>query len=645
MITGDVVAYDQVISTTCNLILEESDKLYKKEQWEKYLTCVESCFKINGSSHKTPSWATAQLYFRMGKSYNKMGNLEKAHEFYEKVESIKWAQIEGKNDNHYRAKSLQHRSQLMTASKNYQLAILYINKAIEITVSESYPGHHQKKIYHFYVTRFNIFLQLMISEPPSKSNRDTIAKWNQILLGDLSDVVWLCTDNVHLVHTCLKCIKEFNNGKMISIDLYDSKYTLEEVQIKNGLNKESCFISRCQYLMLFERHLMEKYYLCRQLSNHYYYLDHSSQNAVQWDCLIMEGYYSDKDVLTMGEKDKLCFYTLVCEVCCSLSEYYSNKNYSAYDKHIALEYLNEGLYILDKYKDIDKSNELFKDFLRKRASLSVGIGNDSINDLEDREKEQEKEKENKNKNKNVTEDFEDFYFDSVSVEKINNDNKNDHVTDDSKKPINPIHQSKKAENDVDVDVNDVDGRFKNMNSHVSFVKLSVFDMCDYLTSLGSAYLQYIETFTDNGIDGATFVQLNDYDLHELLQIENRLHRVRLLNDITRYNNDSKKLVANNNNNNININNNNNKKVSSSSSLIEKQKEVNKAENVDNNNTNNKENDDDEEKLCVICLDANKSMAFTPCGHLCCCKKCGMLETLKTCPICRITIKNRQTIFS
>ncbi len=46
---------------------------------------------------------------------------------------------------------------------------------------------------------------------------------------------------------------------------------------------------------------------------------------------------------------------------------------------------------------------------------------------------------------------------------------------------------------------------------------------------------------------------------------------------------------------------------------------------------------DDAQLCVICLDAKRQTVNIPCGHLLCCKTCGVLQT--TCPICRAPIKD------
>jgi len=42
---------------------------------------------------------------------------------------------------------------------------------------------------------------------------------------------------------------------------------------------------------------------------------------------------------------------------------------------------------------------------------------------------------------------------------------------------------------------------------------------------------------------------------------------------------------------------------------------------------------EEEKLCVVCQDAEKVMAFVPCGHKCACERCSV--GLEACPLCRL----------
>ena len=44
----------------------------------------------------------------------------------------------------------------------------------------------------------------------------------------------------------------------------------------------------------------------------------------------------------------------------------------------------------------------------------------------------------------------------------------------------------------------------------------------------------------------------------------------------------------------------------------------------------------DEDACVICLENEKTHAFTQCGHMCVCETCGLkiMRTTRSCPICR-----------
>ena len=56
----------------------------------------------------------------------------------------------------------------------------------------------------------------------------------------------------------------------------------------------------------------------------------------------------------------------------------------------------------------------------------------------------------------------------------------------------------------------------------------------------------------------------------------------------------------------------------------------------------------EEKLekltCKLCMDAEVTTAFTPCGHLCCCQACASNGALVECPICRGHIASKMRIY-
>ena len=46
----------------------------------------------------------------------------------------------------------------------------------------------------------------------------------------------------------------------------------------------------------------------------------------------------------------------------------------------------------------------------------------------------------------------------------------------------------------------------------------------------------------------------------------------------------------------------------------------------------------DEDTCVVCMDAEKTHSFVPCGHKCVCKTCG--ETLRNkCPICKQKVQS------
>ncbi len=52
----------------------------------------------------------------------------------------------------------------------------------------------------------------------------------------------------------------------------------------------------------------------------------------------------------------------------------------------------------------------------------------------------------------------------------------------------------------------------------------------------------------------------------------------------------------------------------------------------------------EQAYCVICMDAESTYAFVPCGHKCVCEDCaGQIKD--KCPICRAKIRDRVKIFA
>lgn len=63
-------------------------------------------------------------------------------------------------------------------------------------------------------------------------------------------------------------------------------------------------------------------------------------------------------------------------------------------------------------------------------------------------------------------------------------------------------------------------------------------------------------------------------------------------------------------------------------------------------TNRIENDTMNKTLgkCCICYENNVSILFLPCSHICSCSNCGMLENVKSCPLCREIILLKKTTF-
>jgi len=46
--------------------------------------------------------------------------------------------------------------------------------------------------------------------------------------------------------------------------------------------------------------------------------------------------------------------------------------------------------------------------------------------------------------------------------------------------------------------------------------------------------------------------------------------------------------------------------------------------------------------CVICWTAPRTMAFSGCGHVCCCSNCA--QRLKLCPVCRSPTKKKMRVY-
>lgn len=53
-------------------------------------------------------------------------------------------------------------------------------------------------------------------------------------------------------------------------------------------------------------------------------------------------------------------------------------------------------------------------------------------------------------------------------------------------------------------------------------------------------------------------------------------------------------------------------------------------------------DSDGIEVCIICLDANREVAYLPCGHFTCCIACG--GSMETCPVCRRDVDRTVRIY-
>jgi len=52
-----------------------------------------------------------------------------------------------------------------------------------------------------------------------------------------------------------------------------------------------------------------------------------------------------------------------------------------------------------------------------------------------------------------------------------------------------------------------------------------------------------------------------------------------------------------------------------------------------------------DRLCVICCEGQKSVVLLPCRHMCLCDVCGHMDRIDTCPLCRVKITNKLSVFS
>ena len=56
------------------------------------------------------------------------------------------------------------------------------------------------------------------------------------------------------------------------------------------------------------------------------------------------------------------------------------------------------------------------------------------------------------------------------------------------------------------------------------------------------------------------------------------------------------------------------------------------------------NKDDDSTICVICMDNEREIALTPCGHRCLCPGCAQLLKTNLCPVCQTEIASKIKIF-
>jgi len=56
-------------------------------------------------------------------------------------------------------------------------------------------------------------------------------------------------------------------------------------------------------------------------------------------------------------------------------------------------------------------------------------------------------------------------------------------------------------------------------------------------------------------------------------------------------------------------------------------------------------DDDDEQLCVVCMEAERSHVFIPCGHVCLCEGCATSQTWAECPVCRVAAQGVMRIYA
>lgn len=60
--------------------------------------------------------------------------------------------------------------------------------------------------------------------------------------------------------------------------------------------------------------------------------------------------------------------------------------------------------------------------------------------------------------------------------------------------------------------------------------------------------------------------------------------------------------------------------------------------------------DSTSRRCTVCFDAEREVAFVPCGHICCCEACANLLvhtalSQRQCPVCRTVLRHALRVYS
>ncbi|ESO98446.1 hypothetical protein LOTGIDRAFT_231463 [Lottia gigantea] len=53
---------------------------------------------------------------------------------------------------------------------------------------------------------------------------------------------------------------------------------------------------------------------------------------------------------------------------------------------------------------------------------------------------------------------------------------------------------------------------------------------------------------------------------------------------------------------------------------------------------------DSNRICLFCVDEDRSVLFEPCRHVCCCASCVSNFKNKPCPVCRVPVQSWQVVF-